>query len=163
MTTDDEIAALYASLPLKRVAAGALFVEGSGAAERVLLVEPTYKDVWDIPGGVVEAEESPRAGCRREVREEIGLDRPVGGLLGVDWVPTVPPRTEGLMLLYDGGPLAEHETAAIRLGVDEIRSWRWATREEVRGLASPRTASRIIACLAARRAGDTVYLEAGRP
>lgn len=158
MTTD--IAALYASLPTKRVAAGALFVDG---ADRVLLVEPTYKDVWDIPGGVVELDESPRVGCRREVREELGLDRPVGGLLAVDWVPTEEPRTEGLMLVFDGGPLAEHETSAIRLPEDELRSWQWVDRDGVRALASPRTASRIVACLAARRAGTTVYLEAGAP
>ena len=158
MTTD--IAALYASLPTKRVAAGAIFVDGN---ERVLLVEPTYKDGWDIPGGVVELNESPRVGCRREVREELGLDRPVGTLLGVDWVPTDGPKTEGLMLVFDGGPLAEYETAAIVLPEDELRSWRWVTRDEVRELASPRTASRILACLAARRAGTTVYLEAGAP
>src|SRR5690606_6888271 len=48
VTNDDEIAALYASLPRKRVAAGALFVDGAAGTERVLLVEPTYKDVWDI-------------------------------------------------------------------------------------------------------------------
>ncbi|MQA05876.1 MAG: NUDIX domain-containing protein [Streptosporangiales bacterium] len=142
------------------MAAGALFVD---SRDRVLLVEPVYKDVWDIPGGVVEPEESPRAGCRREVREELGLDRPVGGLLGVDWVPTEPPRTEGLMLIFDGGPLAEHETAAIRLPDDELKSWRWVDRDDVRSLASARTASRILACFAARRAGETVYLEAGRP
>lgn len=160
MTTDEELAAGYAALPAKRVAAGALFVDGH---DRVLLVQPTYKPVWGIPGGVVERDESPRAGCRREVREELGLDRPVGGLLGVDWVPTETPRTEGLMLIFDGGPLGEHETAAIRLAEDELKSWRWVGRDALADLASPRTARRIVACLAARRAGHTVYLEAGRP
>jgi ADP-ribose pyrophosphatase YjhB (NUDIX family) len=29
------------------------------AADRVLLVEPAYKDYWEIPGGAVEANESP--------------------------------------------------------------------------------------------------------
>lgn len=157
---DAEIAAIYAALPLKRVAAGALFCDRH---DRVLLVEPTYKDVWDIPGGVVEADESPRAGCRREVREELGLDRPVGGLLAVDWVPAVPPRTEGLMLVFDGGLLGEHETAAIMLPPDELRSWRWVERDAFADLTSPRTAHRLAACLAARRTGHTVYLESGRP
>ena len=38
------------------VAARALFLDG---ASRVLLVHPTYKDTWDIPGGYVERGESP--------------------------------------------------------------------------------------------------------
>ncbi|MCW2930382.1 MAG: ADP-ribose pyrophosphatase, partial [Actinomycetia bacterium] len=57
-----------ASLARKRMAASALFRDEAG---RVLLVEPTYKPVWDLPGGAVEAEESPHAACRREVREEL--------------------------------------------------------------------------------------------
>ena len=41
-----------ASFATPRVAAGALFFDDRG---RVLLVHPTYKDTWDIPGGYVEA------------------------------------------------------------------------------------------------------------
>lgn len=33
----------------------------AGEARRVLLVKPAYKEGWDIPGGYVEPEESPRA------------------------------------------------------------------------------------------------------
>ncbi|HEY6791280.1 MAG TPA: NUDIX domain-containing protein [Trebonia sp.] len=32
----------------------------------------------------MEAEESPHAACRREVAEELGLDRPPGRVLAVD-------------------------------------------------------------------------------
>jgi len=67
------------------MAASALFRDEAG---RVLLVEPTYKPVWDLPGGAVEAEESPHAACRREVHEELGLDRSPGRVLAVDWVPS---------------------------------------------------------------------------
>lgn len=62
-----------ASLARKRMAAGALFRDVAG---RVLLVEPTYKENWEVPGGAVEQDESPTAACRREVLEELGLDRP---------------------------------------------------------------------------------------
>jgi ADP-ribose pyrophosphatase YjhB (NUDIX family) len=65
------------------MAASALCSDQSG---RILLVDPIYRDTWDLPGGVVEAEESPHAACRREVAEEIGLSRPVGRILAVDWV-----------------------------------------------------------------------------
>ncbi|WP_412102692.1 NUDIX domain-containing protein [Plantactinospora sp. KLBMP9567] len=36
---------------------GLLFTDPAG---RVLLVEPTYKEHWEIPGGCVEADESLR-------------------------------------------------------------------------------------------------------
>ena len=65
------------SFATPRVAAGALFFDDQG---RVLLVHPTYKDTWDIPGGYVERGESPAAACRRELKEELG-HRP-GSLCG---------------------------------------------------------------------------------
>ncbi|MGI9001266.1 MAG: NUDIX domain-containing protein [Pseudonocardia sp.] len=68
-----------------RVAAGALFVDDEG---RVLLLHPTYKDTWDIPGGYVERGESPASACEREVHEEIGLRRTANRLLAVDWALT---------------------------------------------------------------------------
>lgn len=63
------------ALPGKHVAAGVLFRD---RVNRVLLVEPTYKPNWEIPGGVVEADEAPWAAASRELAEELGWDRPVG-------------------------------------------------------------------------------------
>jgi ADP-ribose pyrophosphatase YjhB (NUDIX family) len=67
-----------ASLPRRRIAAGALIRDQTG---RICLVDPTYKDFWQLPGGTVEADESPSAGCRREVREELGLEIDLGPML----------------------------------------------------------------------------------
>ncbi|HEY9339368.1 MAG TPA: NUDIX hydrolase, partial [Kribbella sp.] len=44
------------------MAAGVLFRAVDG---RVLLVEPSYKPNWEIPGGAVEADESPWAAAAR--------------------------------------------------------------------------------------------------
>ena len=49
-----------------RVAAGVLFRDVEG---RILLVKPSYKEGWDIPGGYVEPGESPKQAAAREVRE----------------------------------------------------------------------------------------------
>ncbi|MEO0768780.1 MAG: NUDIX hydrolase [Cyanobacteria bacterium J06649_4] len=45
--------------------AGGLFFDSEG---RLLILKPTYRNDWLIPGGVVEANESPRHACMREVR-----------------------------------------------------------------------------------------------
>jgi hypothetical protein len=44
---------------------------------------------------------------------ELGLDRPVGRVLVVDWVPSRPGRPEGLIVVYDGGVLATNDIEAI--------------------------------------------------
>jgi len=91
-----------------RVAAGALIRDAQG---RVLLVKPTYKDGWDIPGGYVEPGESPAAACRRELKEELQIDLIVGRLLLVDWAPA-PNEGDKLLFVFDGGTLADSSAAS---------------------------------------------------
>lgn len=51
------------------------FFDGAG---RILLVQPRYKDHWDIPGGYVESGETPAQAAAREVHEELGIETAVG-------------------------------------------------------------------------------------
>ncbi|MDQ3691246.1 MAG: NUDIX hydrolase [Chloroflexota bacterium] len=90
--TDGDAREYYESLPAKPIGAGLVCRD---AIDRLLLVQPTYKSTWELPGGVVEAGESPADCVAREVREELGVDLPVGRLLVVDWLPARPPKTEG--------------------------------------------------------------------
>jgi ADP-ribose pyrophosphatase YjhB (NUDIX family) len=149
-----------ASLARKRMAAGALFRDSAG---RVLLVEPTYKPTWELPGGAVEENESPVAACRREVAEELGLDRPVGRVLAVDWVPSRPERPEGLILVYDGGVLPPADIGAIRLQAEELAAYEFAEQPQVEGRVSPLLGRRIAACIDAVTVGGVASLENGRP
>ena len=136
------------------MAAGALFRDEGG---RVLLVDPTYKPAWDLPGGAVEEEESPYAACRREVAEELGLDRPPGRVLVVDWVPSRPERPEGLIVVYDGGVLAPGEVAAITLQDGELAGYAFVKPDEVAGRVSPLLARRIAACVPRSAVGSCWY------
>jgi 8-oxo-dGTP pyrophosphatase MutT (NUDIX family) len=149
-----------ASLARKRMAAGAMFRDGAGG---VLLVDPVYKPVWDLPGGAVEAEESPHAACRREVREELGLDRAPGRVLAVDWVPSRPERPEGLILVYDGGVLTADEISGIMLADGELAGFAFVAPDQVPGLVTPLLARRIAACLDAIAEGTVAALENGSP
>jgi 8-oxo-dGTP diphosphatase len=149
-----------ASLARKRMAAGALFRDEAG---RVLLVDPTYKPVWDLPGGAVEAEESPHAACRREIREELGLDRAPGRVLAVDWVPSRPERPEGLIVVYDGGVLSQAEISGIVLADGELAGFAFVAPGEVPTRVTPLLARRIAGCLEAVEAGTVAALENGSP
>ena len=137
-----------------RVAAGALFLDGAG---RVLLVHPTYKDTWDIPGGYVERGESPAAACRREVREELGLDRQPQRFISVDWAPH---EHEGdkLLFVFDCGDLGDDEQR-IHLARDELDKWKWVGLDQLDGFVSARIARRLRSVVAT----DTpaTYLEHG--
>ena len=148
-----------ASLPRKRMAAAVLFSDERG---RVLLVEPAYKPDWEIPGGTVEADESPYAAAVREVAEELGLRVRPGRLLVVDWVPPQPNRTDGLMLVFDGGLLPAEQVARIELPAAELLSWAWSTPHESGERLSARLARRVTAAVQARADNVTAYLEDGR-
>ncbi|GAA1342990.1 NUDIX domain-containing protein [Saccharothrix algeriensis] len=149
-----------ASLNRKRAAAGALFRDD---ASRVLLVEPTYKPEWEIPGGSVDADEPPWRTAAREVAEEIGLDRPLGRLLVIDHMPADPPLPEGLAFIFDGGLVTADEVAAIEPVDPEIRSVGLYPPARVRALVKPALARRVEAALAAVAAGGLVLCESGVP
>ena len=96
------IRVLNSRLPKKRVIAqGVLRTED----DEVLLCELVYKKDWDLPGGVVEMNESPREGVTREVEEELSLDIPAGDLVLTDWLPPWEGWDDAVCLVFDGGTL----------------------------------------------------------
>lgn len=147
-----------ATLPRKRMAAGVLLRDGSG---RVLLVEPTYKDYWEVPGGCVEADESPYDAAVREAKEELGLSITPRRLLVVDWVPPRPDRTEGVIFVYDGGIAGKDIEKQINLNQGELRSWAWSTESQADSRLSDLLARRVRAARQAALNQATTYLENG--
>lgn len=120
-----------------RVAAGALIRDAEG---RILIVKPTYKEGWDIPGGYVEPGESPADACRRELREELGVDRQPGRLVLVDWAPH-PNEGDKLLFIFDGGTL--DSLGAVRPDGLEISDARFVVPAEIDSLMPTRLVHRI--------------------
>lgn len=158
-STDEETRSYYESLPGKRVAAGLLCRDVDA---RVLLVRPTYKTDWEVPGGLVEAGESPLAAVRREVTEELGISLDVGRLLVVDWLPVRPPKTEGLMLIFDGGLIDEGHSARIELLAEELSEWQFEEASKLGAYLPDFMARRVAVALRASVTGESTYLEWGR-
>ncbi len=129
----------YKNLPKKRVAAGALFFNDK---KELLLVKPTYKDYWSIPGGVSEAEESPKEACVREVKEELGFDCNIGKLLCVDYKEDKI-KGESLQFIFYGGTLNPEQTDKISLPPEEIREYRFVPINKALNMVSQGLSKRI--------------------
>ncbi|WP_200306139.1 NUDIX domain-containing protein [Streptomyces adelaidensis] len=146
-----------ATQPRKRVAADVLLRDSSG---RVLLVKPTYKPGWDLPGGMAEANEPPERTVVRELKEELGLDVTVRGLLVVDWVPPHGPWDDQIAFIFDGGVL---DIEPPRPHDEELSEARFASLDEAGGLLRDRMRRRLAEAVHALREKRSAYLHDGRP
>lgn len=153
-------ALLNSFLPRKR-AIGQVLVRDT--EQRVLLCQLTYKSDWDLPGGVVEVNESPRVAAAREVEEELGLRVEAGRLLLTDWLPPWSGWDDALCLVFDGGEHAPSVVEDVVRQEREIRSVAFCTVEEARERCADFTARRIQSALAALDdPAAPFYTESGR-
>lgn len=150
---------LNSFLPRKRAIAQMLVRDG---AERVLLCRLTYKEDWDLPGGVVEVHESPQVAVSREVAEELALDIKADSLLLTDWLPSWSGWDDALCLVFDGGVHDPSILAQVVMQPREIRSAEFCTLEQVHERCADFTARRVVAALASARGEGPPYTESGR-
>src|ERR1700684_871265 len=112
----------------------------------LLILKPTYKTGWTIPGGIMEADgETPWEACRREVREECGIDVRAARLACTDFRPARAGRPGGIRYLFDCGRADDAALASLDTALTLLRP---AIRRRVR---------------AGTRRRRFVYLEDGRP
>ena len=155
----DEVTALPScGIPRIPASAGALIFNRAG---HLLVLKPNYKKGWTIPGGQIEAGgESPWEACRRETREECGLEITAARLVCVDFLRPKPNRPGGVRFLFDCGAFDDEQLATIRLQEAEIDEHRFAELSEATMLLSGPVGRRVSAGVGAERC---VYLENGRP
>ncbi|QYG91643.1 NUDIX hydrolase [Iamia sp. SCSIO 61187] len=84
-----------------------------------------YAGMWETPGGFVELGEHPEDAARREVREELGLEVTLTGLVGV-YVEASAQGQHLLVLVYAG-----RATGEVRPDPAEVAGWAWFAPADV--------------------------------
>lgn len=146
-------------VPRVPASAGALLFDSAG---RLLVLNPTYKRHWTIPGGQIEADcETPWQACRRETWEECRIEIRRARLVCVDYrPPKCPRRAGGLRFVFHCGTVRDDQIREIALQPQEISEYRFADLDEAATLLSAPVRRRVLACA---RSDRCVYLEDGRP
>src|SRR6266852_3450374 len=135
------------------VSAGALIFDRAG---RLLILKPIYKSGWTIPGGVMGADgETPWQACRREVREECGLEVRTGRLACVDFRRPRPGKPGGVRFLFDCGRMDDAALGAVVLQREEISEYRMVSLDEALTMLRGPIKRRVREATAAK---STVYL-----
>ncbi len=135
---------------------------GSGVILRnnkgeMLILKTTYKDYWEIPGGVVEENESPRQAATREVLEELGLLIKINSCLVIHYAAPLESEDERIMFVFDAGTITNKTN--LKLDKKEILEARFVSFKKAKLLVGKRIASRLPFCEKALKKKKTIYLE----
>ncbi|TDO55570.1 NUDIX domain-containing protein [Kribbella sp. VKM Ac-2571] len=146
----------------KRVGADAILRDEQG---RVLLVDPDYKPDWDLPGGMIEANEPPITGLIRELKEELNLELAPDqlALSCIDWVSPHGPWDDSLMFIFDAGQLPAEQIARLQPDHDELRRYGFLELEQAQHRLRPYVWLRLEAALKAAESQTVAYLHDGYP
>lgn len=149
----------YQNLPKKRMACGVIFFNNKN---ELLIVKPSYKDYWSIPGGVIDLNESPRQAAIREINEEIGLDINKIDLLSVDYYHNTNSfKGEAIHFTFWGGKLDENLIKQIKVDGQEIIEFKFISKEKALNLVSKEMSKRIVMAMKAIENDKILYLEEG--
>jgi 8-oxo-dGTP pyrophosphatase MutT (NUDIX family) len=114
-----------ATQPKKLVGAKVVIKSVDG---KVLLVKPTYKPTWQLPGGVVEASESPLTAAVREVCEETEITCDEADFQLIDVVFRA--DQDILFVLYEYTKQIDN-MSKLHIQAEELETYEWVSPEEV--------------------------------
>lgn len=130
--------------------------------DRVLLVDPNYREHWSFPGGMIDPGEDPAQACVREVAEEVGLSVEAGRLLTVSWVDALARTPYPVVtFMFDCGQV--RSDTPIKLQAEELDDYGFFTPAEAEGLLAAHAYERLLATAAARASGGLTYVPPARP
>ncbi|WP_353952920.1 NUDIX hydrolase [Knoellia sp. S7-12] len=147
---------LNAKLPRKRNIAQGLLRNEEG---EILLCELAYKAEWDLPGGVVDPQESPAACVVREISEELGVSLGLQRLLAVNWLPPWRGWDDAVLFLYDMGVVPSSFTDDLTLLPREIKAVHWVSPDAIGEHVAPYTSRMLEQLLDGDNTAYTVYFE----
>lgn len=149
----EELVAFIATLPTRRLAAGALIRNEEG---ELLVVKPNYKDGWILPGGTVEAGEAPKTGCFREVQEELGLTLTPGRLVAIFHGLALGVWGDSTYYMYDAGVIPRD--TPITLQNDELVTYEWVAGVNLGDYVRPAMVRRLQEALKALETGEVLEI-----
>lgn len=143
----------FASLPRKRSSAGVIFVEDG----KILIERLSYKPFVGLPGGVVDANESPLDAAVRECREELGLQVDIKRLLCVDYCHDDGVKGDTIGFVF----LGARGTQPLRPDRKEVVGLEWVAPAEAIARLEPRASRRVAAAMKALQENRVIYCEDG--
>jgi len=144
----------------KRIAAKGVVRHEDG---RFLLVNPTYKEHWDLPGGMAEANESPSDALVREVAEELGITVRVNRLLALDWIGPHGPWDDQIVFMFDTEVLTSDATANLEITDKEISDFGFFSLQDAKRHLRGDVAARLERAVRAIETNGTHYTESHDP
>lgn len=133
----------------KIVSAAGILTRDDG---KFLLVKPSYKDEWLLPGGGVDEKEHPKQACIREFMEEVNLKVDIIGLELVsskifEYEETI---FESFNFLFE---VSCRDLSDLKLDGNEIVDFRWVDFDEAKTLMSGSWKKRLVFL------GKGIYME----
>ncbi len=107
----------------------------------ILIVKPTYRPEWLLPGGAIERDESTIEACKRECLEELGLNINIGELLCFEYRKANSGGVETTRFIFRGGIITN--VATINLPPKELERFAFVEAEVAGAKVDLATSARL--------------------
>lgn len=144
------------NLATKRTGVAVLFFDEAG---KLLIVKPNYKEGWQVPGGTVDKNESPKNAAIREIKEEIGITVEDLTFLSVEYKGPQIEDFDFLEFMFLGKTLTEEDIASMVIQEDELDEFKFVPIEEALLLLRTSLKRRLPIGLEAIKTGKPSYSE----